>query len=237
MVNNLNKFDLNKFNTLMNQANEIISCDAECVKKQKTEELNKKYLDAQSNLQNAPQILFTAKKDYITYTQGTSAYNNILEKELHQQVDKIITDFKTNFNNSVNVLNKNITTYSGLLLNFNNIADLYKKYKSENDKIEQSLKTKSSDLITNDRKTFYEDEALERIKMYYYFLLLVYIFIVVVFFVAIFLVDTNVTLFVRVGILIMLIIYPFVSFWIYTLIMQIINNIYVYLPKNFYTTL
>jgi hypothetical protein len=236
-MDNLNNFDLNKFNELMNQANEAISCDDACMQKKKEEELHKQYLEAESNVQTAPQKLTIAKKDYITFTQGQNAYNEYLDNELQNQAVKITKNFESNFNNSVSILDTNIANYSRLLINFNNIVDLYKKYKSENAVMKQKLKTLSSDLITNDRKSFYEDEAIERIKMYYYFLLLIYIFIVVVFFASIFLVDTNVTLSVRVGILILLIVYPFVSFWIYTLITQMINNIYVYLPKNVYTTL
>lgn len=236
-MNNLNNFDLDKFNKLMNQANETISCDTACMQKKREDELNQQYLEAEGNVQSAPQKLFTAKKEYITFTKGINGYNEYLDNELQQKANDIANTFKTNFNNSVNILESNIANYYGLLINFNNVVDLYKKYKYENQEIEKNLKQVSSDVITNDRKSYYEDEALSRLKTYYYFLMLIYIFIVLIFFISIFLVETNVRFYVRITILILLILYPFLSSWIYKILQNLFTSVYKNLPKNIYTTL
>jgi hypothetical protein len=236
-MSNLNTFDFNQFNALIKQANESISCDATCMQNQKKQELTQRYLDAETNVVSAPQQLTTTLKDLITFTQGENGYNTYIDKELQNKADTIINTFKTKFNSDANTVISNIKKYAGILLNFNNIFDLYKKYKIENDELEKKLKITSSDTLTNDRKSYYQDEGLIRIRNYYYFFLFVYIFIVVVFILSMFLVKTDVKISIRIFILFLLIIYPFVCLWLFRLFEYVVNNIIDSFPKNIYKNL
>jgi small nuclear ribonucleoprotein (snRNP)-like protein len=183
---------------------------------------------------SAPQKFFSAAKNYITYTQGESGYNSYIENELQNKANSIANTFQANFNKNVDIVTTNIQSYQGILINFDNIFDLYKKYKQENDDLEKRLKIKSSDALTNGRKSYYEDEGLKRIKIYYFFFLFIYSFIVVVFILSILFVETNVKFITRIFILILLIIYPFISNWIIHLLQKIYRIFYDYLPKSAY---
>jgi len=233
----LSNFNLTEFNNLMNLANETISCGPTCVQNKKTQELEKTYLDAEANMVSAPEQLFSAKKDFITFTQGESVYNEYIDNELQKKADTIANTFQTKFNNDVNTITTNIKNYKGILINFNNVVDLYNKYRRENVDIENHLKIKSSDTLTNDRKTYYEDEGLQRLKTYYYFFLFIYVFIVVIFILSIFLVRTNVKIITRIFILILLIAYPFLCFWIIHLLHKMFTYIMSFFPNNVYKTL
>ena len=68
-------FNINDFNNFVSQANQAITCGPSCMEKEKSQQLEKNYLDAETNVASAPQQLFTAKKEYISYTQGESGYN------------------------------------------------------------------------------------------------------------------------------------------------------------------
>lgn len=81
----LSNFNLTEFNNLMNLANETISCGPTCVQNKKTQELEKTYLDAEANMVSAPEQLFSAKKDFITFTQGESVYNEYIDNELQKK--------------------------------------------------------------------------------------------------------------------------------------------------------
>lgn len=53
---------LDKLNSLISQASDTISCDANCQQQRKADQLKQKYLDAQTNLASAPNQLNTAQK-------------------------------------------------------------------------------------------------------------------------------------------------------------------------------
>jgi hypothetical protein len=230
-------FNINDFNNFLTKANETISCDQSCMEKEKSKQLEQNYLDSQTNVASAPEQLFTAKKEYITYTQGESGYNEYIDKELQNNAETITSSYQTKFNNSVERIKANIQVYDGLLINFNNVVDLYKKYKKENNDLEKKLKIKSSDTLTNDRKTYYEDQGVNRLKMYYYFLLFVYLFIVFVFLLSVFLVKTDVKLSIRLLILFLLIIYPFVCYWFFNFLQKVFLHANSYFPNNVYKNL
>jgi len=236
-MSDLTNFNINDFNNLITQANESISCGPSCMEKQQSQQLEKNYLDAQTNLVSAPQQLFTAKKEYITYTQGESGYNEYIDNELQKKSETITSSYQSKFNNSVNIIKTNINIYDGLLINFNNVVDLYKKYKKENIDLEKRLKITSSDTLTNDRKNYYEDQGINTLKTYYYFLLFVYVFIVFVFLLSIFLVKTDVKMSMRLFILILLIIYPFLCYCGLNLLQKIFVEMKSYFSNNVYRNL
>jgi hypothetical protein len=236
-MSNSNNFNINGFNNLIKVANESISCGPSCMQQQNSNQLQQNYLDAETNMINAPQKLFVATKDLITYTKGEAGYNAYIDDELQKKAEAIVNSFESKFNANINTITGNLKNYQGLLINFENIFDLYKKYKNENDTLEKKLKIINSDMLTNDRKTYYEDEGLKRLTTYYYFFLFIYIFILVVFILSIFLVKTNIRLITRIFILFLLILYPFISYCIVLLLHKFFNYIKKYNPKNVYINL
>jgi hypothetical protein len=236
-MTDLSKFNINDFNNLIKTANESISCGPSCMSQKQGQQLQQNFLDAESNLVSAPDKLFKAKKDLITYTQGESSYNTYIDNELQKKAETIVNTFQTKFNKDVTSITNNVKNYEGILINFDNIFDLYNKYKSENNELEKKLKITASDTLTNDRKSYYEDEGLIKLRNYYYFFLFVYIFILIVFILSIFLVKTNVKIMTRIFILILLIIYPFICYWLVVLLHKLFTHVNTYIPKNVYTKL
>lgn len=232
-----NTFSLDNFNDLMNHANQLLTCGPSCMEEQKSKQLEQNYLDAETNMENAPQQLFIAKKDYITHTQGDSGYNQYIDGQLQKKADEIATIYQGKINTDINNIKTEMKIYDGLLINFNNVVDLYKKYKIENSILEKKLKIKTNDTLTNDRKTYYEEQGINRLKSFYIFFLCIYYFIVLVFLLSMFLVKTSVKLGTRFLILIILIIYPFVCYWFFHLLYNIFLYIKSYFPNNVYRTL
>lgn len=103
-------------------------------------QLEQNYLDAQTNVISAPQQLVSAEKNYITYTTGESGYNEFLDKQLEEKADTIAKSYQANFDSDVNIIKQKNKVYDGLVINYNNLIDLYKKYKIENDKMIHVLK-------------------------------------------------------------------------------------------------
>ena len=230
--------DLDKFNSLIDQAAEAITCDANCQKQKKTNELKQKYINAQSNLARGPQQVETARKNYVIYNKGEPVYNELVEMELTKKATMIATFYEDNFNEeSQNVLS-DVKTYSGLLSNLKNVFELYLKYKQENVELTKKLKEGSNDILTNERKTYYQDQGIDNLKFYYYyFLLIVYVICVILFGVFNFIYPSQMSWKIRAAILFILVILPFISTWILGKLVMMIYSIYGLLPTNVHKTL
>ena len=225
--------NLDKFNSMIDKATAAVSCDSECQRQQKDDELKQAYLDAQTNLATAPNNVYVSRQNYVVFDQGQPAYDELIDSELLEQAQKLSTYFQTNFDNESQNIFFNIDTYSGLLINLKNIFDLYLKYKEENINLFKKLKDETNDILTNDRKTYYQDQGIDNLKFYYhYFLLLIYIVAVLCYVVYNFMYPSQVSFIVRIIILGIMVLLPFISTWILEKIVGIIYDIYNWLPKN-----
>ncbi len=230
----MSSFNFDNINELIQNTNNIISCGPDCMQQKKESELKQKYLDAINNKDTADYQISVAAKNYYTFSQGDSGYNTYLDKESESKADNIINDYKTNFSNNFDSISNKIDVYNSIFLNVNNVEDLFKKYEKDNKKLENNLKNKSSDIITNDRKTFYEEEGIKKLDFYYYFFAGVYIIILIIFFLAIIFVNSNTPLFKRVLIFLLLVIYPFFIMLLYNILKKMYNRVKDFVPSNAY---
>ena len=229
-----NNIDVNKFNQFLDNANQVLSCDSKCQEQKKKNDLKKKYLEAKTNLLTAPNQVETSYKNYLTYTQGDSAYNEYRENELQNKAEIIVTTFKTNFSDGIQKVKESYDTYSGLLLNFSHIAELYTKLVKENAMLTLALKDKTSDVLTNDRKTYYEDQSIDSLRFYHIIILIIYIIFLIGFAVSIFIFPSASSRASLLGILVFFIIYPFICVRIFQFLYHIKDIIMGVLPKDVY---
>jgi hypothetical protein len=224
---------LDKFNSLMNQASQAMSCGSECQRKNTIDSLKQKVLSAKSNLATAPEQVQSSTKNYLLFAKGQPAYNEYLDKTLEEKATQIATKFKKNFNGEVNKALSNIKIYIGLLINLKNVVDLYAKYKLENIELIKKLKDNTSDVLTNERKTYYQDQGIDTLKILYkYFLITIYVIFIIGFGVSGFVFPSKYDWKVRLGILVGLILLPFICTKILASVINIIYKIYGLLPKN-----
>jgi len=232
--NNQNNIDVNKLNAFLDTANQTLSCDSNCQEKKKISELKKKYLESKTNLLTAPNQVETSYKNYLTYTQGDSAYNEYLDNKLAEKADNIINIFQTNFSEAIKKASELYDTYSGLLLNFAHVVELYTNLLKENVLLELEVKNKTSDVLTNDRKTYYEDQSIESLHFYYIVLMIIYIIFLLGFAVSIFMFPSSSSKSSLVAILVFFLIYPFICMRIFKFFIEIYNKIIGVLPTNVY---
>ena len=226
-------FDMSSFNDLITQASQTIMCDSACQKQKKIDTLRQNVLIAQSNVASAPSQLIDAQQKYATFTGGASAAGALLDTQLEAEADQIIATFNKNFNLEVSNITTQIGTYTSLYTNFNNVIDLYSKYIDENTELSTLIKDDTNDTLTNDRKTYYQDQGITNLKYYYYyFFLLIYSIFLICFGLFSFWYPSTYSLTRRLVIFIGLAILPFLAPWILALIIYFIYNIYELLPKN-----
>jgi len=226
--------NLDKFNDLINKATEAVMCGPDCQKEKTANQLKQKYLSSKTNLKTAPSQVQEAAKNYYLYVKGESGYNEYLEQELTDKAEKIATEFKNNFDVDVSKITTEIDTYNGLALNFANVCDLYNKYKAENEELEKELKDTVSDILTNDRKTFYEDQSIENLNYYYYFIRMIYIIVAIGFSISLFFVANQFSFVTKIAIVLLLSLYPLISTRLLSWVIQLYYAIVNALPKNMY---
>ena len=229
-----NQFDLNKFNSFLDMAADTIACGPECQNNKTADDLKNKYLTAQSNLTLAEPQYQVAKQNYYTYVSGESGYNEMMESEYKQQSQLISEKFKNTYNEEINNIQTQIDTFNASLINFSNVEDLYNQYVKENEKLTKQLKNDSNDVLTNERKTYYEDQEIGSLNAYYYYLLIIYVIVVICFAVFSFIYPSQFSFISRVLLLMLFIVLPFISTWILGKIVFLIYWLFGFLPKNVY---
>jgi len=230
-VNNLlsKQMDTNSsINSLIDNATKLIMCPpgSACEKENVSAELNRELQDAIVNEQVAPLRLANAKRYYYTYTQGKSGYNGMLEKELQEKSRLITKQIGDKFIEEVkNAVTMNMF-FNTAQLNSENTVELYNEYLKKNAEMAEIIKGSRGDVLTNDRKTYYETEAMEKLKMWYTVIISIYWILVVTFILSIFFSTSTMSRTKQIVLVVMLVLYPF-----------IIHKVVVYFYNLFSTTI
>jgi len=226
--------NLNAFNSFLNKATESIMCGPDCQREKTIQELQQKINTAKTNQAMGPYNVEMAVKNYITYTKGESAYNDYNESRLTKQANGISTSIEKSFKEKTENTSEMIQQYSGLLNNYEYIVELYNNYLVKNKELEGEIKKMDSDVLTNNRKTYYEDQQIDVLNSYYWLFLILYMIVWILFIIFIFVFPSRLTKFKLIGIGFLLLIYPHVATEIFILIYKIYNSITSVLPKNVY---
>jgi hypothetical protein len=185
----------------------------------------------------APIQLETSKKNYYVFTQGEPYYDNILEEDLKKKAEKIGKILANNFNEEISNANIMNSYYNNELTNSAYTKELYSVYLEKNQQIQKEIKGLHSDVLTNDRKTYYETEALESLTLWHtVFWYVYYIFVIPIFTFAL-LTKSSYNYLLNFIIEFMVLTYPYYIDFILRKIYWFFYSIWIRLPKNVYNNL
>lgn len=226
-----------KLNALLEQSANAITCGPDCQKEKIKEELKKRYQDAETNLQTAPIQLENTKKNYYVFTEGRPFYDEMLEKELKKKAEimgKMLTD---NFRDEIINAKTMNAYYNTELINSDHTKELYAVYLEKNKVIQDAIKNHHADVLTNDRKTYYETEALEELKNWHtFFWYFYYLFVMPIFTFAL-IAKSSLHFVVRIIIEMIALAYPYYIDFIARSIYGFYYSLWKKLPKNVYNDL
>lgn len=170
-----------KINNLLEMATEYIQCGPDCQANKKEQDLQQKYLDSQTNLKMAPVRLERNRKNYYVYTKGQDYYDDMVKTEMMETIKSIGEKLKTNFDEQI----KGAETMSSLLdttIANSKVAtsslDAYEKMKL---KLHSEINDNSDKIALNDRNVYYDDESIDKLKLYNKLLTFIYYFCVIAF--------------------------------------------------------
>ena len=226
-----------KINNLLENSAELLACGPTCQKIKVSDSLKQKYLNAQTNVLTAPEQLETAKRNYYIYTEGDTYYNNMLQQELTSTATEITNSLKNSFQQVVDYSETMNKYYNSALLNALNSDDLLKEYTDKNYNLSKDLIDIRGDILTNDRKTVYEEEAINRIKSWHTLFWYIYYIFVIIYLIACIFVPSTISILMRIIIFILLFFYPYYIHKIFKIIYNSIEDIYNIFPKTVYNSL
>lgn len=228
-------FDLSKFNTFIQQASDSITCNSDCQKEREAEKLKQAYLDSETNLASADSKLADAREKYLVFTEGSSVYNEMVESELQDEAELIANTFSDNFDEEVVKIQTQIDSLDTVVTSYDYAVELLRKYKLENKELFNELKDESNDVLTNERKTYYENQQIDSLKFYYlYFLIGIYVICVICFVIFSFIYPSQLSSIAKLLTIVAFIVLPFFSTWILGMIIFLAHKAYNLIPKNVY---
>lgn len=227
---------LDHFNELLNNAKEMNTCDSECQYRKKSQELHKRLERSLEVKKELPGRIEDNEREFIVFTKGKQFYKNMVDKKIKKDIEEILRQFILDFNNDSKNMTRNIDTYDNLYVNYDNVKDLYKTYKKENMMLRKNIKIEGNDILTNERKTYYEEQGITTLLSYNYALSIIYAILLVLFIIFFFVYPTDMGLGGKAGVILGLVVLYFVLPYILGAIIATAYFIYGKLPKNVYAT-
>lgn len=129
-----------------------------------------------------------------------------IEREALNLKDHYEEDFNNLYNNTLHILNFN----KQLDTDKDNIDSYYNILIQKGINMERKIGTYESDNITNNRKTFYENQKYDKLNTWNHFFKIIYIIVLIIFLIFIFTLDSSRGKGPLIGILILFIGYPFI---------------------------
>jgi len=229
----------NQINQLLAQSSQSLLCGpgTECERTKKSEDLQQKYLASQTNIQSAPYQEQEAEKAYYTYTQGDAAYNSMKSKKLQTTAEEKSNEIHRSFNDNLTKATELNDTLSTLTTNFQHVTELYQTYVEENVILGERLNVYRTDLVTSDRKTYYENQNYDILKTWYFILRWIYFILLVAFCIGIFLSKSGYSIWSKLGFFALFALYPYFIDYVVLYLLKFVASVIASLPKNVYTTL
>ena len=168
-------------NKLIAKSSEKILCGPQCQKEKKLAKLKQNYLEAEVEMENAPSKVEETRKEYYVADIGLNGYNDMIRKEYTEQSNVIVEEKRSEFNKHMAEAQNTLQTWEILHNNYKNIKSLYNKYAHETEHLETNIDDTEKDLITNNRKTVYENQGISSLLSWYSILKWLYIFIFIIF--------------------------------------------------------
>ena len=235
-MNNTEQINANKINDLLNKysgKSADLMCGTDCQRKKKEEELQKKYADAQLVMDTAPTTYKKAKKEYLEFVKGTGYYNELIAKELENKAEEIAKLLVNKFNGEYDKVKGISSIYNELMSTGQNSKDLLEEYGNKTRVIKKKLLESKDDIITNDRKTYYEYNSLSTLRNWYIFYFRVFLLLEIVFIAYLFgYSQTQMDIYKKLVLAISILLYPFLTINLIRYLVQALTIAYTFIIKK-----
>jgi len=157
-----------------------------------------------------------------------------MSRNLQTEAEAVARTFQVSFDDKIESATLSYNNYDDLLVIFDHVFELYTNLKNENASLDIQVKSKNSDVLTNNRKTYYEDQSIDNLDSIHKILLIIYAIFLIGFAIAIFRFPSESSKMSLLCILVFFIIYPFICVRIFKFLYHIKDIIMSVFPKDVY---
>lgn len=228
---------LAKFNEMILKAQEVLNSTPALEKEKNGNNLRQIYLDTTQNYLTGPEQIEHSFKNYFVFEKGEQAYNEEQQNILSKRAKIISLHFLNNFKENTSKTLLSLKSYTSLLVNYQNVKDYYLNLSNENPILTNELKNKNADILTKNRKSYYEDQGIDTLKFYYNILFYGYLFLLIIFLLCIYFTPSNYSRGKLFIIFLFMILYLFIREPIFSFFSRIGQKGIDQLPKNIYKSI
>ena len=222
-------------NGLIETQKQLLACDAQCEHDKKLAKLRGIYDIKEDNLESAPMQMEVARKNYLEFKYGKDDYVTKASVALKKEADKVIADMTQIWNQEKDMVTTLISDYNAMLTTHTDMDHYRDRISASVDRLDKNFAAKQNDTITNDRKAFYQNQGIDNLRYWFYFLRWAYAAIVITFIVGVFSLPTTKSSKMKYGMLVLLVAFPFVIAVIAVASFAMIRTIVSKLPYNAFT--
>ena len=224
------------FNKLMNAQNNVSVCDASCQYDASLNALYQAMESARLNELKAPYEYQQAEEAYYAFL-GQSMPNNYQEQQYIEKYNVLMEQYKTQFDETFYKNYQLNDNYNTMYINTNNSYELYLDVLKTNETLRKQFNITASNIFTNDRKSMYENQGLKTVQFHGKILFIIHILFIIFFIFAIFYFKTTLSIYSKIGLIILIILQPTIARLIMFLVNKLYDKVKQLLPKNVYLTL
>jgi hypothetical protein len=222
-------------NNLLQKQNQMLACDAQCEHDKKLAKLRDVYDNKEDNLQTAPMQMEVARKNYLEFKYGADDYVTKASVALKEEADKVIADMTQIWNQEKDMITTLISDYNTMLSTHADMEHYRDRISASVDRLDKNFVAKQNDTTTNDRKAFYQNQGVDNLRYWFYFLRWAYAAIVLTYIIGVFSLPTTKSSSMKYGMLVLLVAFPFVIAVIAVASFAMIRTIASKLPYNAFT--
>ena len=200
-------------------------------------ELKAAYDKAKYDLSIAPSNVKTTKKAYIVAKDGELEYEQITKQEAYQIAEKELLKLIEEYFNLLEMVYTQAEALEIAEEGIGYMDDILLQTISNNAVSEEYIEKSLNDILTNDRKSYYEQDKYDNLKSWNRIWFWSYLFLWVIFSLSLFLTTnkySQLSIISKVGLIISFIIYLFIAKYIVLMIISFIVFCITLFPKNVY---
>lgn len=171
---------MNNINASIQTTNRELVCGPECQTDKRAQTLKLAYDNAMNDYLESPELINQIERDFYVETKGIDYYNQLINTRNISDSSNYSKSYETEFKDIKSNIVELIADYDSGIIHFNRIIDLYNKVNSENQDLKQTLDSLTGNINTNNRKTYYEDQQIDRLAKWRKYIYLVYYVVVFV---------------------------------------------------------
>jgi len=149
----------NRMNGIVANLQSMITCDTDCQKRKKTDELRRKWMAAKEDLATAPSNVQSTEKAYYVFKDGEVGYRQMLVDRYTKVANKRSTAAKASHHELMEELDTLLSDYTAEVASAKRLRELLNIRLTENRQLSLAVDSDVAAVQTNDRRVVYEDWA------------------------------------------------------------------------------